>query len=300
MPKDITTLLKEATKDLLTEETLKDIQTAFNESVNAAADERAKLQVESALVKQDADYSGRLEKLLAAIDADHAAKLTRVVEAIDSNHCAKLKKVVALYEKSLTADAKNFKADLVNKLDKYLDLYLEEKLPTETVTRAVDNVRSAKLVSQIRTLLGVDMAMATESIRAAVLDGKAQIEDYKQALDKANKELATLTESVNKQAAELLIEKNISDLPAEKKQYAKKTLAGKDATYIKENFDYVMSLYDKHEEQQLEVLKEQASSKTHALSVDRTTEVVEEAAKTEPAAPVDAQLSTYLTELKKV
>lgn len=298
MPKDITAILKEATKDLLTEQTLSDIKTAFDAAVNATADERAKLQVESALEKQDSEYSGKLEKLLAAIDADHASKLMRVVEAIDTDHSGKLKKVIALYEKALTRDANEFKADLVNKLDRYLDLYLEEKLPTATITQAVDNVRSAKLVSQMRTMLGVDMAMATESIRAAVLDGKAQLDDYKAALETANKKINTLTESVEKTSAELLIEKSIAELPTEKKQYAKKMLAGKDATYIKENFNYILDMFDKNEAEQLDVLKEEAATTTHALTVDRP--IVENVTSQEETANVDPQLNSYLTELKKV
>ena len=299
MPKDITAILKEATKDLLTEQTLTDIKTAFDAIVNATADERAKIQVESALQRQDAEYSGKLEKLLTAIDVDHANKLTRVVEAIDTNHCDKLKKVVYLYEKALTKDAKNFKADIVSRLDKYLDLYLEEKLPTATITQAVDNVRSEKLVSQIRTLLGVDMAMATESIRSAVLDGKAQLDDYKKALEDANKKLKMVTESAAKQESELLVEKSIATLPADKKQYAKKMLSGKSPTYIKENFNYVMDMFDKNEAAVLEVLKEQASTEAHAMSTDRPS-VVEESVSSESSEVTDPQLNTYLTELSKV
>ena len=297
-PKDITAVLKEATKDLLTEQTLTEIKTIFESAVNKAADERAKLQVEAALDKQDADYTAKVEKVLAVVDVDHTNKLNRVVEAIDADRTSKLKKVINHYEKVLTEDAKQFKEDIINKLDKYLDLYLEEKIPQASIAEAVENVRSAKLVSQIRTMLGVDLAMATESIRDAVLDGKSQLEDYKKALAETEKKLKTLTESNAVTTANLLVETKTAALPEEKKRYMKKMLTGKDATYITENYDYVLDLFDKKEEEALETLKEQATQTSQGMNVDRPVVVAES---TEQAAPqLDPMASMYVNELKKV
>ena len=50
---DIKTTLKDATKDLLTEETLNDIEQAFNQAV----EDRVSLHVEKALVEQDEDHA---------------------------------------------------------------------------------------------------------------------------------------------------------------------------------------------------------------------------------------------------
>lgn len=298
MAKDISTVLKEATKDLLSEQTLTEIKAAYDAAVEGAANERAKLQVENALDKQDADYSGKLEKLLAAVDADHATKLNRVVEAIDVNHLKKLKQVIAMYEKAINEDAKRFKTDMVNKLDKYLDLYLEEKLPTATVMEAVENIRSAKLVQQLRTMLGVDMAMATESIREAILDGKSQLDEYKTALDKANADLVTVKESYHNTAAELLVEKKTSEFPEDKKAYMKKMLSNKDTQYITENFDYVLNLFDKNEEEHTAVLTEQAIQQSEGLQIDASKTVVTESA-TSAAASDSPYSNMYLKELQK-
>jgi formate dehydrogenase maturation protein FdhE len=90
MEKTITDTLKEATKDILTEDVLKEIETAFNASV----DQKVKIHVEKALMEQDEDYSKKLEKLVEAIDTDHTAKLDKVVEALDADRAEKLKQVV--------------------------------------------------------------------------------------------------------------------------------------------------------------------------------------------------------------
>ena len=256
------------------------------------------MQVESALDRQDADYSSKLEKLLAAVDADHANKLTRVVEAIDTNHSRKLIKVLSKYEQAINEDAKRFKNNVVNKLDKYLDLYLEEKIPTATVIEAVENVRSARLVEQMRTLLGVDLAMATESIREAVLDGKAQLDEYKAALEKTTGDYVKVRESLQTTAAELLVEKKIATFDDDKKAYMKKMLKDKDEQYITENFDYILNLFDKNEEEATELLKEQATTQTESLKVDVPKTVITEKVNT----PVSDHpfFNMYMNELEKV
>jgi len=81
MSQDITTLLKEATKDLLSEETLKAISTA----VEQKADSKTQLAVEAALIKQDEEYADKLQKVLEAIDADHTEKLDKIVSRIDES-----------------------------------------------------------------------------------------------------------------------------------------------------------------------------------------------------------------------
>ena len=49
----ITDLLKEVGKDVLTEESLKQIETVFTEAVDKKADERAQIATEAALANQD-------------------------------------------------------------------------------------------------------------------------------------------------------------------------------------------------------------------------------------------------------
>ena len=75
MSKDITSILKEAVGDIITQETLDQIETVFNEAV----DSRSVIRAEKALVEQDQTHADKLESLLEAIDKDHTDKLEKVV-----------------------------------------------------------------------------------------------------------------------------------------------------------------------------------------------------------------------------
>jgi len=291
MQNNISELLKAATKDILTEDVLKEIETAYEASVDA----KARLHVEKALNEQDEDYAKKLETLLEAIDADHVAKLNKVVSALDTDRAKKLRTVVEKYETALTTEAANFKNQMVNQVSNYLELYLEEKLPTAEIQEAVNNKRAASVLNEMRNMLSVDMALAQESIRDAVVDGKARIDEAAQQLEAANKRVATLTEQLNNVNASLILEKKISSLDEDKKKYMKKMLGSKSAKFIAENFDYTLGLYEKSEEERLNNLVTEAREETVTSAVDRP--VIEESFET--SASEDRTFNLYLNELHK-
>jgi len=291
MQKNISELLKAATKDILTEDVLKEIETAFESSV----DDKVKLHVEKALNEQDEDYANKLETLLEAIDADHTTKLNKVVSALDADRAKKLRKIVEKYESALTTEAANFKGEMIDQVSNYLELYLEEKLPTSSIQEAVNNKRANAVLSDIRNMLSVDMALAQESIRDAVIDGKTRIDEAGKQLEAANKQITTLTEQYNAVNASLLLEKKVSSLDEAKKKYMKKMLGSKSAKFIAENFDYTLGLYEKSEEERLNNLVSEAVADTVASTVDRP--VIEESVETPTSE--DGTFNLYLSELHK-
>lgn len=292
MEKDITQILKEATKDILTEDVLKEIETAFNQAVET----KSMLHVEKALNEQDEDYAKKLETLVEAIDTDHTKKLQAVVEAIDQDRAAKLKVIVEKYEKALVEEANNFKSTLVDQISNYLDLYLEEKLPLAEIQEAVENKRANAVLSDIRSMLSVDMALAKDTIKDAVVDGKNRLDEAAQQLEAATKQITELKEKLNSTESELVLEKKVSKLDEAEKAYMKKLLSGKSTKFITENFDYTLGLFNKSEEERLNSLKEEAVTETVATQVDRP--VIEESVN-EEAAQSDPSFSLYLKELKK-
>ena len=142
------------------------------------------------------------------------------------------------------------------------------------------------------------MALAKETIKEAVLDGKLQIDEASQELTTAKEENAVLAEKVTKLEAALVLEQKTRDLDQEKANYAQKVLGDKPAEFILENFDYTMKLFDKEATRELEVLREEASNTT--TDVDRP--IVES---TEPTSqPVaeekaDPMFNHYMGELGK-
>jgi hypothetical protein len=292
MGKDINQILKEATKDILTEDVLKEIEAAFN----SAVEDRTQIHVEKALTEQDEDYAKKLETIIEAIDADHTKKLQKVVEALDADRANKLKQIVAKYEKALVKEATDFKTSLVDQISNYLELYLDEKLPLTEIQEAVENKRAANVLNEIRNMLAVDMALAKDSIKDAIVDGKTKIDEAAKQLEDSKKLIKELSAKLAKNEAELVLEKRVAKLGEDEKAYMKKMLNGKSTQFINENFDYTLGLFSKTEEERLANLKSEAASETVASTVDRP--VIEESVeeKVQQSSPA---FGAYLSELHK-
>lgn len=268
--------LKATTEDLLSEEALNEIENVFNEAVEA----KAQLQVEAALTKQDDEHATKVQTLLEAIDDDHSKKLENIVEAINTNHAEKLKTVIAKYQAVINEDAKTFKGSLIDTISNYLDVYLENTFPADMIEEAVKNKRSESVLQEVRKLLGVDLALAKDTIREAVADGKKTIVTQHEELDKLVKENAELKTKLTVAESESTLEELSKDLPEHKRNYVNKVLAGKDPEFIKENFEYTVNLFDKEYDQEVEQLKEEATSDAEGTKVDtivENTEVANEA-----------------------
>jgi hypothetical protein len=290
MAKEISELLKEATQGILTDETLGQIQSAFD----TAVDERVKIHVEKALIEQDSDYTDKLQKLLEAIDYDHSAKLQKVVEALDTNNTNKLKAVINRYQKIIKENADEFKGNLISKVSNYIDIFIEDKIPQKAINEAVRNQKAIKLLSNLRESLSIDSALMNESVREGLIDGKRQIDEAKKIAEDSKKQLLVVTEGLEKTQANLVLESKISHLSDKKKAYAKRVLEGKSPKFIMENIDYTLSLFDKKEEERLETLKEQAMT-SRTTKIDRP--VVEESTETEELVSENTGVSSYLSEL---
>ena len=293
MIQDIKPLLKEATQGMLTDESLNQIETAFNEAVNT----KVQLNVESALDKQDTDYTDKLKELLVAIDDDHTKKLVNVVEAIDHNNTVKLKSIIKRYGKALTEDAKNLQEKLVSDVSIYLETYLNDVIPQDAVNTAVQNKKARIILKSLRESLAVDSALMSESIKEGILDGKTQIDEAHKELETTKQQLAVLKESLATTQANLILEQKTALLPEKKKAYAKRVLAGKSPKFITENIDYTLSLFDKKDEERLENLKDEAFDSRIATD-DVITEEYTEIDQTINENS-DPNLNSYLGELQR-
>jgi len=243
-------LLPESLKEVLTEENVSAIETAIKQKVE--------LTVEAALANQDELYSEKLETLVAAIDKDHTSKLKRVVEAVDTNNANKLIKVVKKYEKDLNESASDFKETLVESISDYLEEYIDESIPQQAIEEATQNRTATEVLSNLRKVLAVDSSLMSESVKAAVVDGKTQIDNLTEQLNELKKENEVLKEGFMETKANLFLEQKTAKLPAQKRDYLVKVLGDKSPSFIEENFEYTARLFDKKEQERLEVIKEEA------------------------------------------
>lgn len=298
MSKDITNILKEAVGEDITKETLDKIETVFNEAV----EERSSIRVEKALIEQDETHAGKLEALLEAIDKDHTGKLEKVVEAMDKNHAQKLVQLVKKYESSLNEDASGFKDNLVESISNYLEEYIDEKIPAQDIEEAVSNKKATRVLENLRTTLGVDLALSKATIKDAIQEGKQEIDTSHEKITTLSEQNNQLAGRVTQLQSHILLNEKSSDLPQEKRQYMHKVLSDKTPEFINENFDYTLRLFDKTEEEKLLKLKEEAVSQ-RGPEVD--VPVVKESVDTQQA-PEEAEqrisspfADTYMGELNK-
>lgn len=290
---DIKKQLKKVTKELLSEEALNEIQSAFENAV----EEKAKIHVASALVKQDNDYATKLSHLLEVIDKDHTTKLKKVVRAIDVNHGQKLKGIVEKYQTALVNEAGSFKSNIINDVSTYLDAYVNEALPKAQIEEAVKNKRATIVLEQIKDFLGVDAAVAKKSVKSAIIDGKKQIDEANRKLHAIEKEHCYLVEKYNAISSDLLLEKKVTGLNDKKKDYIMRIMKNKSAQFINENFDYALNLFSRNESDRIHELKESALKRSVTREVDAPRIIVEE--KTTPSHREDVQMNPYLKELSK-
>ena len=293
MGKDITTILKESAKDIITDETL----TMIKESFDTAVNERVSIHVEKALAEQDAEYTAKLEHLLEALDTDHTNKLTKVVKAIDINNAAKLQRVVEKYSAGLTHQANGFKNTLVKKMSRFIEMYLNKVAPQASINEAVRNNKARIVLENLRGALAVDSTLMKESIKTAVVDGARQIRQSTSEVAKLQQQVEQLSEKLERAQAAIVFEQKTAKLPDQKKRYARRVLEGKSAQFITENIDYTLSLFDKKEEDRLVTLKEEAFTQC----VSREHHVIEEATAPTEQQPTFASphVSNYMAELGK-
>jgi hypothetical protein len=312
---DFKSILKEQFKDLITEETLTAVHEAFEAAVNEKAEQRAELQVEAATTKLDEDHAAKLETLIESIDADHTTKLQKLVETIDFDHAQKLKAVltkidedhtgkleavVSKYETTLKEEAESFRGRLVDEISNYMDLYLEKVVPTSQVNEAVENIRSRKVLDEVRKLVGINEEFINTEIKEALVDGKTTIDSLKKELNEAIEANTALNHRLNSAEAKILLEEKTKDMPQSTKAYVSKLLRGKSPEYIQENYQYVVEMFEKETSEQVEVAKEKVTSRI-VEAVDRPeADEAQEEVISAPIVESNSPVGGYLNEMKKL
>lgn len=315
---NVKSILSEKFEDLISEETLNTIQEAFEKAVDEKAQSKIQLETENLKLKLDEHYTGKLEQVIEKIDADHTGKLSKLVEAIDTDHAVKLQKlvknidkkhtgmlkqIVEKYETELSEKASEFQSRIVEEVSNYMDLYLDKAIPAEQISEAVENIRATKQIEQIRQIVGISEEFIDNEIKEALLDGKKTIDSLRAELNGVLKENVDLSHKADKAQALVLLEQKTTDMPSAKKSFVTKLLGNKNPQYIEENFSYVVDMFEKESQEELEVLKESVKNDfVKAPSIDRP-EIIEEAKnfnnEVERSASSDV-VSGYLNEMKKI
>jgi len=261
-------------EEVLTNESVEAIETAFKEKLE--------LSVEAALTQQDEMYAEKLEELVGNIDKDHASKMEQIVEAVDTNNAKKLAQVVTKYETELNEGAVDFKETLVESISNYLEEYVQEAIPTESIMEATQNKEAYNVLASLRNQLAVDSSLMAEGVKTAIVEGKNEIDELKAEIAELKQNNTTLTESYNDAKSAAFLESRCSKFNDKKSAYLKKVLNDKSPRFIEENFEYTARLFDRKEKEQMEVIREEAISQ-RTVKADAPKPVVVEKVVTESA-----------------
>lgn len=279
---DIQELLKEATKDTLSEENLEKIVEAVDKKAQELVNEQKEkndLHVEAALAKQDSEYAEKLRSLLEKIDEDHSNKLRTLLESMDKKHTAALRQLLGRYKSKYIAESKEFRDSLVKKMDKYFDIVVEKSIPQKELQEAVENTHARKLVEEFAQMIGIDKVKQTKLVREGIEDAKSQITTLKEKVSELENERKSILNEKTEIQREKLLEEKSKGLPRIKKEYLKRVLGSKSINFINENFDYTLELFEKEEDSESDLIKEQAMKQSKVIkeNVDRPKkQVIEE------------------------
>jgi len=252
--------MKKNKQNLFSEDVQKSLGLS-DESVSAiqkALEAKVDLAVEAALVEQDEVYATKLGSVMESLDKDRTIKMKKLMEAFDRDKTTKLVKVVKKYEREQQGDLIRFKKQLTESVSAYLEEFLNESIPAKDIEQAVKNKTAMNVLENLRKVFAIDSAIMKESVSDAILQGKTELDKLRNENSSLKKDLKAITEEKNNTQVKLFIEGKTSKYPESKKNFIKKALGDKSLTFIKENFDYTVRLFEKQEKKQLEVIKEEA------------------------------------------
>jgi hypothetical protein len=252
--------MKKNKQNLFSEDVQKSLGLS-DESVSAiqkALEAKVDLAVEAALVEQDEVYAAKLGSVMESLDQDRTIKMKKLMEAFDRDKTTKLVKVVKKYEREQQGDLIRFKKQLTESVSAYLEEFLNESIPAKDIEQAVKNKTAMNVLDNLRRVFAIDSAVMKESVSDAILQGKTELDKLRNENSSLKNDLKAITEEKNNTQVKLFIEGKTSKYPESKKNFIKKALGDKSLTFIKENFDYTVRLFEKQEKKQLEVIKEEA------------------------------------------
>jgi len=186
-----------------------------------------------------------------------------------------LQQVVEKYETELQESAFSFQDSLTEEISNYLDLYIDKALPKDQISEAVQNIKAANQLAEIRQIVGISEEFIDSEVKEALVDGKNTIDSLRGELNEALKQNAELHQRANKAESSIILEKSTADMPSAKRQFVTKLLKNKAPQYIEENLPYVVAMFERESQEEVDEIKESVKQQfTKTPQVDR--QIIEE------------------------
>jgi hypothetical protein len=220
-----------------------------------------------------------------------------VIKTISENHTNKLAKIVNLYKKSVDDKAKLFSEKIITDLDTFLTKYLENKIPYTQIKEAVENTHARKQLEKIRELVGFDPSLVNENVKSVVKEGRTKFEQLNQQLNEAYEKNTRLSQELQKTQTALVLEGKTKGMPKSKKEFVVKLLEDKSINYIKENFNYVVEMFENGEQEETVEVAKEANKAAVSRNVNVPKQLVSESVSGEAK---NTPVNEYLSELERI
>ena len=182
-------------------------------------------------------------------------------------------------------------------------MYLDKIVPVKQIDEAVENIQARRIIDQIRELVSIDEQFINSEIKEALIDGKETISSLQKELNEAVNRNSSLNERLVEVESALLLENKTRTLDESTKRYVKRLLKGKTVDYIKENYQYVVEMFEKESRMQEELHKDEVVQKRLVESVVDRPELeyssINESIVTSQPLSQNNSVSEYLSEMKR-
>ena len=245
---------------ILFEQKLKEYKEKIMEDALEAIDEDHSKKLEQVIEAIDEDHTEKLEQVLESIDEDHTEKLEQVIEAIDEDHTEKLRMVIEKYENGLLEE-------VTAKVSDFLDVYLEDTLPEDTVVDKVKLEQLEDIVENIRKAVVLSDIAMNEELKEAFLDGKQMLEDKEKEINQLMLEKIEISKKIKKMEADALLEDKCKNLSPKLVAYLETRFKDSDKEEIEEQFVEAVKAFNEDEQLIREELQQQVQSSVNPKRV---------------------------------
>ena len=232
------------------EETKSQLTEALDSHIKETLEEKIQLALES----QDTEHAEGIKlihehfnnQLLIEKDkweSERAIQIREAFDKIEEDRALKLKALQEKHEKELDVAVQERFESLVEGVDKHIDIWLENHVPTEMIEEAARKDYSEELLNKIGNIVGT--GTIEEDVRSAVTDAKAKI--------------TTLEEENQSLKIKSFLAENTQNLPEAQVKFLLESFKGKDLDYIERNFSFLSEQFVNKGKQETLLEKQQVS-----------------------------------------
>jgi hypothetical protein len=253
------------------------------QSIVESIDEDHVYKLQEIINTIDEDHAEKFENVLSKIDEEHTNKLTQIMSKIDEDHTQKLQEIIEMYENSSVEN-------LVESVDGFLDTYLEEIKPKETLVNEARLHKLETMFDNMKSILTVNDNYIQEEVKEAIYDAHTIIEEKDNAIDKLmlekvqlKRQIKNIKEETNNELeryeAKKLLESKIENCSPKMSTYLKLCFKNASVNEIEEKIDEAVDAFKETEKEQRQLILENSQMggvnprqvKTEGLYEDKTT-----------------------------